>query len=259
VGGYLVVVEAGAAGDAGDDVVGGFDAETPASLVEEQRWGVVGAGPVGAFVEPGGERGAQLGVDGDLSDALAFAVDPHVPFAGGEGDVVDVEGDGLGDAGTGVERDEGEGLVAERWAAGDGAQVTDLGSFAEGAGRGGGDLDAGGAGGAEAAAGVEVIDRREGAVHRGRFALHYALEVVAVVAHGPVPAVGAAERVALDVGDGKPGQVLAGLGGVRAPALVGERGRGEGGDVGVEHLGEGAGQVDGGASMPWRRGGRPVL
>ena len=39
VGGYFVVVEAGVGGDAGDDVVGGFDAEPCAALVEEQGGG----------------------------------------------------------------------------------------------------------------------------------------------------------------------------------------------------------------------------
>ena len=79
-----VVVEAGGGGDAGDDVVGGSDAEAGATLVEEQGRAVFGAGPVGAFVEPAGQGGAELRVDGDLAGSLAFAVDPQGAFAGGE-------------------------------------------------------------------------------------------------------------------------------------------------------------------------------
>ena len=69
---------------AGDDVVGGSDAEAGATLVEEQGRAVFGAGPVGAFVEPAGQGGAELRVDGDLAGSLAFAVDPQGAFAGGE-------------------------------------------------------------------------------------------------------------------------------------------------------------------------------
>lgn len=106
-----VVVQGGAGGDPGDDVVGGSDTEPATALVEEQGGAVGGAGPVGAFVEPAGDGGAELRVDGDLAGSLAFAVDAQGAFAGGEADVVDVEGDDLADAGAGVEGDEGEGLV----------------------------------------------------------------------------------------------------------------------------------------------------
>ncbi len=109
VGGDLVV-EAGALGDAGDDVVGTFDAEPLAAFVEDQRRCLSGAGPAGPFVEPG-EGGAQLGVDRDLTDPLALAVDAQGPLPCRDADVVDVEGDDLADAGAGVEGDEGDGLV----------------------------------------------------------------------------------------------------------------------------------------------------
>ena len=111
VGGDLVV-EAGVFGDAGDDVVGTFDAEPLAALVEEERRGLSGAGPAGPFVEPAGQRGAQLGVDRDLTYPLALAVDAQGPFPCRYADVIDVEGDDLADAGAGVEGDEGDGLVA---------------------------------------------------------------------------------------------------------------------------------------------------
>jgi hypothetical protein len=48
-------MEAGARGDAGDDVVRAADAETPAALAEEQGGTVVRAGPVGALAR---DRGA---------------------------------------------------------------------------------------------------------------------------------------------------------------------------------------------------------
>ncbi len=112
-----VVVEAGGLGDGGDDVVGTAHAETLAALVEKQRRTVLGAGPVVALIEPARERAAELGVDRDVADALAFAEDPQDTFAGGAGDVVDVEGDDLADPRAGVERDERECLVARRRAA----------------------------------------------------------------------------------------------------------------------------------------------
>jgi hypothetical protein len=106
-----VVVEAGGRGDGGHDVVRAADAEAPAALVEKQRR-AVGAGPVGALVKPAGEGGAQLRVDRDVADALAFAEDPQDAFACGARDVVDVECDDLADPRAGVERDERERLVA---------------------------------------------------------------------------------------------------------------------------------------------------
>ncbi len=71
-----VVVEAGGRGDRGDDVVDAADAEALAALVEKQRGTVLGAGPVVALIEPARERAAELGVDRDVADALAFAEDP---------------------------------------------------------------------------------------------------------------------------------------------------------------------------------------
>ena len=45
----------------------------------------------------------------------------------------------------------------------------------------------------------------------------------AVVAHGPVAAVGVGERVFVEVGAGEPGEELADLGGVGAPRLLRQR------------------------------------
>jgi hypothetical protein len=103
------VVDAGGRGDGGDDVVGAADAEALAALVEKQRRVVVRAGPVVAFIKPAHEGGAQLRVDWDVADELAFAEDPQDAFARGASDV---EGDDLADPGAGVERDERERLVA---------------------------------------------------------------------------------------------------------------------------------------------------
>ena len=67
VSGDLVVLQAGGGGDRGDDVVRALDRQPAAALVEKQGGGV-GAGPIGAFVEPVGEGGLQVGVDRDLAD-----------------------------------------------------------------------------------------------------------------------------------------------------------------------------------------------
>jgi hypothetical protein len=93
--GGRVVVESGGRGDGGDDVVRAADAETLAALVEKQRRTGFGAGPVVAFIQPAREGGAQLRVDRDVADALAFAEDPQDAFARGARDVVDVECDDL--------------------------------------------------------------------------------------------------------------------------------------------------------------------
>jgi hypothetical protein len=53
-------------------------------------------------------------VDRDLSDFLAFAVDPQNALTRRELDIVDVEADDLGDPCAGVERDERDRLVARR-------------------------------------------------------------------------------------------------------------------------------------------------
>jgi hypothetical protein len=70
-------------------------------------------------------------VDGDFPDALPFAVDPQCRLAGGAGDVVDVEGDDLSDAGTGVEGDERKRLVPGRRGGLHRPEVADLSAFVE--------------------------------------------------------------------------------------------------------------------------------
>lgn len=104
--------------------------------------------PAGQSVRSLSQRVSALcscGVDRDLPDAFAFAVNPPDALAGGAGDVVDVEGDDLADPGTGVERDERERLIAWRGAGLDCSQVAELGAFVERSGCGGGDLDSSGA------------------------------------------------------------------------------------------------------------------
>ena len=56
-----------------------------------------------------------------------------------------------------------------------------------------------------------------------------------VVAYRPVTAVGACDRVPVEVGDSQPGEVLADLGGVRAAGLLTDRRGLERADVLVEH------------------------
>lgn len=56
---------------------------TPLSDSRAPRWlrNSLGAGPVGAFVRPAGEGGAQLEVDRDLADLLALADDAQDALA----------------------------------------------------------------------------------------------------------------------------------------------------------------------------------
>ncbi len=100
-------------------------------------------------------------VDRDLSDAFAFAEDSQDAFAGGPGDVVDVEGDDLADPRAGVERDQRERLVAWRRARLDCSEVAKLGMFVERSGRRDGGVDSRGGRRSEAAADVEVVDGGE--------------------------------------------------------------------------------------------------
>lgn len=75
-------------------------------------------------------------------------------------------------------------------------------------GRRGRDVKAGGCRGPEATADVEVVDGGERVVDSRGAAFEDDLEVGAVVAHRPVAAVGAGERVRVEVGAGEPGQEL---------------------------------------------------
>src|SRR6266516_5618655 len=184
--------------------------EPAASLVEEQCR-PVRAGPVASFGQPVGEYGTQRRVEGDLADLFALAEDAKGALAGGDLDVVDVQADGLGDAGAGVERDQGEGLVARGGALLDRAQEPHRRPAAQGAWRGLGEIGAGGVRGAQAAAGVEVVDRGQGVVDGARGAFGDGLQVGAVVAYGPVPRRRRGERVAVHRGAGEPREVLAHL------------------------------------------------
>jgi hypothetical protein len=192
-------------------------------LVEKQGGSVGGAGPVGALGEPAVQHGVQPWVDRDLSHALAFARILRTPFAGGPGDVVDVEGDDLADPRAGVERDERERLVARRQAGLDGSEVPELGTMVERARRRDGGVDSRGGRRSEAAANVEVIDGGERVVDSRGAALQDGLEVGAVVAHRPVPAGSARERILVEVGAGEPRQVLADFRSVGTAGLSGER------------------------------------
>ena len=112
----------------------------------------------------------------DLADAFAFAADSQDAFAGGAGDVVDVEGDDLADPRAGLERDQRERLVAWRRAGLDGSEVPKLSAFVERARRRDGGVDSRGGRGSEAAADVEVIDGGERVVDGRGAALEDALE-----------------------------------------------------------------------------------
>ncbi len=82
-----------------------------------------------------------------------------------------------------------------------------------------GEFGAGGIGGSEAAADVEVVDGGECVVDGRGLALEDGLQVAAVVADRPVARVAGSERVAFGVGAGEPREVLGPLlGSVSQPA-----------------------------------------
>jgi hypothetical protein len=162
-------------------------------------------------------------VDRDVTNTFAFAEDPQDAFAGGAGDVVDVERNDLADPRAGVERDERQSLVAWRGASLNRSQVAQLGTSVERARRGGRDLDAGGARRSETAPDVEVVDGGKRVVDGRRAAPENGLQMGAVVTHRPVAAVRASERALVEVRGGEPRQVLTDFRGVRAPRLIRRR------------------------------------
>ena len=256
--GDLVVLEARGLRDRSDDVVRALDREAGAALVEKQCR-AVGAGPVGAFVDPVAEGGAQVGVDRDLADLLALAENPQDPLARGQADVVDVEADDLGDPGAGVERYERYGAITRRRALLDLAQEPDCRARVQRLGGGPWELGARGVGGPEAAADVEVVDGGEGVVDGRGLALEDGLQMGAVVADRPITRVACSQRVAFGVGVGEPREVLADLRGVRAARLLGQRCGPQRRRVLVEDVGEGPRQGNGAAAAPRRRGRARVL
>ena len=81
----------------------------------------------------------------------------------------------------------------------------------------------------------------------------------AVVAYGPVAAVGAGERVLVEVGVGEPGEVLADLGGVGPARLLRQRRGSQRRDVAIEDCGVGRRQGDRCPAPSPRRRRRRVL
>lgn len=80
--GGRVVVERGLPGDGGDDAASRPGRQASALGVEEERGTGVGAGPGSAFGQPLLQLGPEFGVDGDLADLAALAVDAQDAFAG---------------------------------------------------------------------------------------------------------------------------------------------------------------------------------
>ncbi len=89
---------------------------------------------------------------------------------------------------------------------------------------------------AEAPPHIEVVDRRQRAVHRRRRGLGHGLQVRPVVADGPVSGGGVGQGVTIDHGRAQPVQVLADLGQVGATGLRAQRRAGELGLVLLEEL-----------------------
>src|SRR5664279_5247206 len=97
----------------------------PPRLLSSQG-GVSGRfGPVWAFVEPAVQVGAELWVDGDFADLVAFAQDSQGAFAGGELDVVQVQADGFDDPDAGVERQLRQDSIAGRRVGLDGVEPSE--------------------------------------------------------------------------------------------------------------------------------------
>ena len=139
-------------------------------------------------------------MDLDVAGLGALAEQPQGALAGRQADVVDIEGDGLGDARAGVERGARQSAVAGRGAGVHGAQPAQGGALVQRAGGRIGEVDALGGGGSEPTASVEVIDGGQGIVDGGGLALGDGEQMGAVVAHGPVADAGVGERVAVDIG-----------------------------------------------------------
>jgi hypothetical protein len=122
-----LVHQAGVDTEFGDHVAKGAHPHPFAAPRQEQRGGVFGAAVLGAFVQPGAQRGAGGAVQRHLAVHAALAVpDDHLPPAGGDHDVVQVEGFDFLDAQAGVEQqlpDRGPGArgrgaaAAARWPA----------------------------------------------------------------------------------------------------------------------------------------------
>ena len=141
-------------------------------------------------------------MDGDLADPVAVAVDAKPAPLTGDGKVGGIEANGLGDAGTGVERDAGQGTVARRRAGLHRAQPSQLCGPVERPGGRGGNGGSLGGGPAHAAAGVEVVDGGQGVVDGGRGLVGDGEQVGAPVADRPVPGGGVGEGVTVDSGGG---------------------------------------------------------
>jgi hypothetical protein len=153
--------------------------ESAAAVVEEHGGVGGGAGPAGALsVDPVRVRLAQLGVQLHLAGLAALAVEADGALAGRPGDVVEIEADGFGDAAAGVERRQRQRSVAGGGCGADGAQPEQDRLVVQRAGREGGQFEPVGSRGAEAGAGVEVVDGGQGVVDGGVAALEHRGEVV---------------------------------------------------------------------------------
>ena len=116
-------------------------------------------------------------MDRDLADLLAFAEDPQDALARRQPDVVDIEAGDLGDPGAGVEGDERDRSIAGLWPGFDGAKEPDRSMPGQRLGCGLGEVGSRCVGGAEAAAGVQVVDGGQRVVDRGGLPLQHGPQV----------------------------------------------------------------------------------
>ena len=159
--GGRVVVERGLLGDGGDDAASRAGRQASALGVEEQRGTGAGAGPGSAFGQPLLQPGPESGVDGDLADLVALAVDAQDALAGRAAHVADVQAHDFAEAGAGVVGDEGDAPVAGRGDLLDRAQPADAGLLLQCAGCLPGQVVPVDLGRAQAAPQAEVVDRGE--------------------------------------------------------------------------------------------------
>jgi len=233
----------------------------PPRRFEQQRGRGVGVRPAGAFGQPRREGGAQFGAGqrelAQLAAVAAFPAHPQGAFACRQRDVGEVETDDLPDPQPGVEGQQRDDGIAGRPAVLHRPQVhLPIDESFRSAPR---QRLASGGRGAQAAAGVEVVDGREGVVDRCRGLAADGLGPHPPVPYCAVPSGRVGERIPTAgravggvVGGGQPDQEPADPRDVLGPGRPGQRGTCQGalvpGELGRElyrHRDHSAGPVGG--------------
>lgn len=154
-----------------------------------------------------------LGVQRHLAVLAVLAVaDDQVTLASRHHDILNVQSDGFGDAGAGVEGGVGDRLVPQTRGAVGLPEQPELVTFTQGSRSGLRDLRPLDVRGTLPAPPVEVVQRRQVGVDSGRFAFGHGLQMSAIVTGRPVPGGRIAQRIPVDLPSGqsasKPDEVL---------------------------------------------------